>query len=258
MFRLTPCNLPLPPTARRVLEGSYPPGFLPLDRSKTLADLHAELARAPGAETLRGASLRTGLQLVEAGPIHAGIKEAAAIEICIGGESIETLEVYPGRKHRGVEKQFETMPLEDGWRLVEVVDGQTGVAHALAYCLAVESIANVEPPSPAQAWRAALLELERIANHIGSCATLVHDIKMSTVSSPMFTLRERIRDLNERLTGNRWLRGVIRPGGVLFEPGLVGDRLMAELGPVVDRFLALAIAVLQSPSCRDRLIGGVA
>jgi Ni,Fe-hydrogenase III large subunit len=71
----------------------------------------------------------------------------------------------------------------------------------------------------------------------------------------MLTLRERLRDLNRRLTGNRWLRGLIRPGGVTLAPGLPASDLIAELRAVVDEFITLAVAVTESPACRDRLIG---
>ena len=43
-------------------------------------------------------------------------------------------------KHRGVEKRFEGMTAGDGVLLAERVEGIASVAHALAYCHAIERI----------------------------------------------------------------------------------------------------------------------
>lgn len=220
-----------------------------------MAELRTELDAGTYAEAPLSTTMETGMLFIAAGPVHAGHKEAAEIEIRVAGETIESLEVHPGRKHRGVEKKLESLALEDGWRLAEVIDGQAAVAHALASCMAVESIAGVEPSPAAEAWRAVLLELERITNHISTCATLIQDFKALAVSSPMSALRERVRHLNEQLTGSRWLKGVVRPGGVALAPGLDPAQLVAGLESIVADFARLAVAVMQSPPCRDRLIG---
>jgi Ni,Fe-hydrogenase III large subunit/Ni,Fe-hydrogenase III component G len=255
LFGLTPSNLPLPAPGRAVLAGPYPTDFRPLLRTATVEGLKTTLAATPITEALRSMRLPEGVIGLSAGPIHAGIKEAGALRIQAAGETVESLHLDPGRKHRGLEKQFETCRLADGWRLAELIDGETPFAHSLAYCLAVESIAGMESPSLAQNWRAALLELERIASHIGNVSTLIHDIALPLAATPMSKLREEVRRLNEQLTGSRFLRGVNRPGGIVLAPSLTGEQLVARLNQIATRFLELGTAVAESPACRDRLIG---
>ena len=59
--------------------------------------------------------------------------------------------------------------------LAERVSGDTSVGHAVAFCQAVESLAGVEIPDSAKAWRAVLLELERLYNHITDAGAIIAD-----------------------------------------------------------------------------------
>lgn len=254
LFGLMPYNLPLPVPERAMLVGPYPADLYPLRRTVALAELRETLTATQLAESPRSYRLSEGLQDLWAGPIHAGIKEAGPLRLLIAGETVEGLQLDPGYKHRGLEKLFEAQRLEDGWRLAEVIAGDASFAHSLAYCQAVESLANVVVPPLAQVWRATLLEMERIANHIGNIASLVHDIALPLVAAPLSCLREEVLRLNAGLTGSRLLRGVNRPGGVALQPALSGKELASRLEGIIGRCVALGQAVIESPSCRDRLI----
>ncbi|HYN78730.1 MAG TPA: hypothetical protein VES73_13175, partial [Lamprocystis sp. (in: g-proteobacteria)] len=158
--------------------------------------------------------------------------------------------------HRGIEKLFEGRRLMDGGELAGVVTGDSAFAHSLAYCLAVESLADFAAPPVLQHWRALLLELERIVNHMADCAAIVHDMAFDALSSPLTVVQEQAVRLAQELTGNRLLRGVNRPGGMVLPaeaqaalPGLAG-----RIEELVDGFLDLALPVMQEPACRDRLI----
>jgi len=56
------------------------------------------------------------------------------------------------------------MTLEEGAKLAGRVSGDSTVAYAWAYAMAVEGATGIEPPQRALAIRGILLELERIAN----------------------------------------------------------------------------------------------
>lgn len=254
LFGLVAYNQPLPAGERTVLVGPYDAELYPLRRTVTLAELRDHLAAVRPAEARRPQRLAEGQQSVWAGPIHAGIKEAGPLRLLIAGETVEALHLDPGYKHRGLEKLFEARRLAEGWQLAEVIAGDTPFAHSLACCQAVEALANVTVPPLAQVWRAALLELERIAGHIGNTATLIHDIALPLIAAPLTGLREEVLRLNAALTGSRLLRGVNRPGGVVVQPTLTGEALAARLAAIVARFLVLCRAVTESPPCRDRLI----
>ncbi len=254
LFGLAPYNLPLPVSERAMLVGPYPADLYPLRRTVALAELRETLTAPRPTRSRRSYRLPEGLQDLWAGPIHAGIKEAGPLRLLIAGETVEGLQLDPGYKHRGLEKLFEAQQLEEGWRLAEVIAGDASFAHSLAYCQAVESLANVIVPPLAQVWRATLLEMERIASHIGNIASLVHDMALPLVAAPLACLREEVLRLNASLTGSRLLRGVNRPGGVALQPALSGKELVSRLEGIIERCVALGRAVIESPACRDRLI----
>jgi len=84
-----------------------------------------------------------------------------------------------GYKHKGIEKRFESMNLEQGAKLAGRVSGDSTVAYAWAYAQAVESVTGTTPSPRASALRAVLLELERIHNHLGDLGYLGNDVALA-------------------------------------------------------------------------------
>jgi Ni,Fe-hydrogenase III large subunit len=72
-------------------------------------------------------------------------------------------------------------------------------------------------PARAQAIRAAGLELERIANHVGDLGAMGMDAGFLPSSSYFGRMRGDYLNLLVALTGNRFGKGLCRPGGVLFD-----------------------------------------
>jgi Ni,Fe-hydrogenase III large subunit len=198
--------------------------------------------------------------ILPVGPIHAGVIQPGYFAFHVAGEVVEKLPVQLGFTHRGIERLFERQRLEDGWRLAEVVAGDSAFAHSLAYCLAVESLAGVsfQPTDRLSLWRGLLLELERIVNHMADCAFIVHDMTFDKPASRLATVQERVVRLAAALTGHRLLRGVNRPGAVVFpNPGATADTLHGletRVGALVEAFINLALRVMELPECRDRLM----
>src|SRR5258708_21597367 len=56
--------------------------------------------------------------------------------------------------------------------------------------------------------------MERLYNHVGDFGMIANDTGYAVAHSHCFRIRERLLQLNRRLTGNRLLRGGIVPGGV--------------------------------------------
>ena len=110
------------------------------------------------------------------GPVHAGTIEPGHFRFSIVGEKVLRLEERLGYKHKGIEKRFETMTLPEGARLAGRVRGDSTVAYAWAYAMAVEGASGTEPPRRALWLRALVLELERIANHLGDLGYLGNDV----------------------------------------------------------------------------------
>lgn len=169
-----------------------------------------------------------GICEVPVGPIHAGIIEPGYFRFSMLGEEILFLEPRLGWVHKGVEKLFETLPWSKKLTLAERISGDHSFHHALAYCQAVEEIANVEIPARARALRSIYAELERAANHCGDLGAIMIDTGFNFGGSQGARLRERVMQLNERLTAHRFLRGVCTYGGVTKDLSADDVRLLRD------------------------------
>jgi hypothetical protein len=107
-----------------------------------------------------------GLFTIPHGPVRSGVLESIEYLVETPGEAIPHLNVRVFYKHRGVARRFTGMRPPDAVLLAERAEGIASVAHALAFCHAVERIAGCAPPPAAALIRVLHAELERIANHI--------------------------------------------------------------------------------------------
>jgi len=94
------------------------------------------------------------------------------------------------------------------------VSGDSTVAYAWAYAMAVESVAGFTSPSRALWLRALLLERERIANHLGDLGYLGNDVALAFGFSQFWRLKEEWLRTQHDLFGHRYLMDCIVPGGV--------------------------------------------
>lgn len=197
-----------------------------------------------------------GVFQVPVGPVHAGIIEPGHFLFSVAGEPVLYLQIRLFYTHKGTEKLFEQLPVEHGVRLAESISGDSGFAHATAFCRAVERAAGVEAPPRARSLRTICLELERIYNHIADIGAIATDVAFVVANMHAMRLKERVLRVNEELTGNRLLRGMACLGGVRFDWDtrqikLLED-LVTELRPEFDSLVEL---IEDSSSTRDRLEG---
>ncbi len=155
-----------------------------------------------------------GVHEIPVGPVHAGTIEPGHFRFSIVGEKVLRLEERLGYTHKGVDKRFRGMPFTEGAKLAGRISGDSTVAYAWAYCMALESIAAVAPPARALWLRALLLERERIANHLGDLGSLGNDGGLAFGLAQFTRLKEDVLRLNHRLFGHRYLMDRIVPGGV--------------------------------------------
>src|SRR5258708_11406465 len=158
-----------------------------------------------------------GVFQVPVGPVHAGIIEPGHFLFSVAGEPVLYLQIRLFYTHKGTEKLFENMPVTHGVRLAESISGDSSFAHATAFCHAVERAANVEAPPRARAVRTVCLELERLYNHVADIGAIATDVAFVVGNAHAMRLKEKVLRLNERLTGNRLLRGMSCLGGVRFD-----------------------------------------
>ncbi|TXH08259.1 MAG: NADH-quinone oxidoreductase subunit F [Candidatus Moraniibacteriota bacterium] len=195
-----------------------------------------------------------GVYEIPVGPVHAGIIEPGHFRFSVLGEEILRLEPRLGYVHKGTEKLFEALPSERQVALAERISGDSSFHHALAYCQAIESLASTEIPKRSLYLRMIMAELERLANHYNDLAFIMLDTGLAFGGSQGTRLRERVLQWHERLTGSRFLRGVLAPGGLLKDvPKHELDALRIDLIDLENDFIEVMEAVSESLSLLNRL-----
>ncbi|HEU0204044.1 MAG TPA: NADH-quinone oxidoreductase subunit C [Burkholderiaceae bacterium] len=184
-----------------------------------------------------------GVHEIPVGPIHAGIIEPGHFRFSIVGEKVLRLEERLGYVHKGIEKRFEQLPLADGHRLAGRVSGDSTVAYAWAWCMALESATATTIPPRAAALRALLLERERVANHLGDLGALANDAALAFGLAQFSRLRESWLRLNRELFGHRLLMDRIVPGGVAVDLHDAGAARLLEQRTAIEAEVAALKAI---------------
>jgi membrane-bound hydrogenase subunit alpha len=148
------------------------------------------------------------------GPIHPALKEPVAFEFETDGERIVNVDLKVGHVHRAIEWiGTQRNPIQVLY-LAERICGICNICHPLAFCRAVENIADIEVPERAEYIRTIMAELERIHSHILWAGVAAHEIGFDTILHLSWAVREKVLDLIEYLTGNRITKAVMAVGGV--------------------------------------------
>ncbi|MBI3183666.1 MAG: hydrogenase [Myxococcales bacterium] len=222
-----------------------------LRRHRTLEELGGRTSEAPPHPFFQVEG--PGIHEVAVGPVHAGIIEPGHFRFQCHGEKVLSLEIQLGYQHRGAEELLMRSPPPRRLSVAESIAGDTAVGHALAYCAALEALSGVEPPQGAQLLRGVALELERLHNHVGDLGALCNDVGYLPGASWFGRLRGEMLNALMELSGNRFGRGLLLPGGVRF--GATPDqrrRLLARL-PLLERDLrATARLTFDSASVASR------
>jgi Ni,Fe-hydrogenase III large subunit len=150
---------------------------------------------------------------VAVGPIHAGVIEPGHFRFMCLGETVHHLELELGFAHRGVEALLLSRPVWSLTTLAETIAGDTSVAHAWAYCEALEQLAHVEPTFGVQISRGIALELERVSMHLAGLSGLATDLGFLQGAATYGRLRTAAINTTMLLCGSRFGRGWLRPGG---------------------------------------------
>ncbi len=213
----------------------------------------APAAIDPDPRVLPSHVVGAGLFTIPHGPVRSGVVESVEYLVETPGEEIPHLNMRIFYKHRGIEKRFEGLPAADGPLLAERAEGTASVAHALAYCHALEQIAGTEVPRAAALTRVLHAELERLACHLDVAVRLADGAGLGVATARFGWHKEQVLRLVAELCGGRFGRGVVVPGGVSARPRLARADLLARIGALDKEVAADLRLLLGTASFLDRL-----
>ncbi len=171
---------------------------------------------------------------VAVGPVHAGVIEPGHFRFQCHGEKVHHLEIQLGYQNRGIEDMMLKVNHRFRAHLSESIAGDSVIAHVSAYSALMESLCGCRITRRAQAVRGIMLELERIAVHIGDLGALAGDIAYLQSNSIFGALRTHIINTALAVCGSRFGRSIIRPGGVLYD---IDEDLNREIGETLQKIL---------------------
>lgn len=218
-------------TRRLFLHECYPEGFHPL--LKEFKNGPVIPAKSASNEYKFRQVKGEGVYQIPVGPVHAGIIEPGHFRFSVIGEPIFSLEIRLFYKHRGIEKLAEGKIPSECVPLAEAISGDESAANAVGFCMAVEQIYGIKVPQRAEYLRTVMLELERIYSLLADLAGMAVDVGFALVASPFLVLREEVLRQNEKLTGSRFLREIMVPGGLKKD---LSDAALKELPAFLKKF----------------------
>lgn len=234
-----------------VLHENFPPNVYPLRKDFNEDMLNTVAGRDYPMDHVHGA----GVFEVPVGPVHAGIIEPGHFRFSQAGEHTIHLDAKLFFTHRGIEKAVEGMPLEQAFYQAERICGACTVAHALSYTQAIEQMAGVIISPRAVYLRMLVAELERLYNHIGDIGNLCAGVGFAVGISQGARLKEKLMRLNESLTGNRFLRGMVTLGGTALDlPTNFQVAIQSELNSITAECRELVDILQDSEFFQDRVL----
>jgi len=232
--------------------GAWPVDYFPLDSGSEAAQTF------PDAILLDYPFVRVegdGVHEIAVGPVHAGVIEPGHFRFSVVGEKVLRLEQRLGYVHKGIELRMTQLPPLQAYRLAGRVSGDSTVAYAWAYCMALEAAAECVIPARAASLRALMLERERVANHLGDLGALGNDAAFAFGLAQFSRLREDWLRLSKEVFGHRLMMDGVVPGGVACDIGMAHKERMNQQCDDIEREVQTLHAVYDAHSgLQDRFL----
>jgi len=195
---------------------------------------------------------------VAVGPVHAGVIEPGHFRFQCMGEDVYNLQIFLGYQHRGV---CEEIVRSDGnlprqIAIAETCAGDSSIAAATAFAEIIEARDRIQLHPSNLRLRTLLLELERIANHVGDLGALAGDVAFLPTASFCGRIRGEYLNLTALICGNRFGRNAVNAGSMRCSLTDEKREQLASRIRTVKRELDGALKLMfEAPSVCDRFDG---
>jgi NADH-quinone oxidoreductase subunit D len=175
------------------------------------------------------------------GPQHPATHTTLRIVLELDGERIVRAVPHIGYLHSGFEKLGEHLDYNQYVTIVSRMDYISPIANDIAWHTAVEKLFGIGITPRCKVIRTILAELGRIQNHLLCLGAAALDLGAFTAFLYGFNERERIYDIMDYLSGQRFHPDYTRVGGVMQDlpdqeqfKSMVKTFLADQLAPAVD------------------------
>lgn len=158
---------------------------------------------------------KTKTVMVNMGPQHPSTHGVLRLKVTLNGEIVEDVEPVMGYLHRGSEKLAEDGTYLQWIPYTDRLDYLAAMQNNMAYCLAVETVADIKVPEYANYLRVIAQEINRIASHQVWLGTWGIDLGALTMFFWCIRDREEALALLELMCGARLTYSYMRFGGVV-------------------------------------------
>ena len=196
------------------------------------------------AAEVSSGKLMTEEMILNVGPQHPATHGVFRLLATIDGEVLIDADPIIGYMHRGYEKLVEARDYRQITNLVSRMDWLSGINNEIPLAIALETLMEIEVPPRAQYLRVAMLEMNRIINHLMFFASFGAELGAITPTFYVFREREDIQFAIEMATGGRMHFGFFRPGGLkedvpqgFFAQALKGVRQVIDRLPDYENLL---------------------
>jgi len=151
------------------------------------------------------------------GPQHPATHTTLRLVLTLDGEKVVNAIPHIGYLHSGFEKLGEHLDFNQYVTIVDRMNYLSPLANEIAWHHAVEKLLGIELTPRCKYIRTIFGELLRIQDHLLNVGTSALDLGAFTAFLYCFTQREKIYDIIELASGQRFHSSYTRVGGVMFD-----------------------------------------
>lgn len=151
------------------------------------------------------------------GPQHPATHTTLRLILTLDGETVVNAVPHIGYLHSGFEKLGEHLDFNQYVTIVDRMNYISPLANEISWHHAVEKLLGIEITPRCKYLRTILAELMRLHDHLLNVGTTGLDLGAFTAFLYAFYQREKIYDIVESASGQRFHTSYTRVGGVMFD-----------------------------------------